>query len=696
MSVNTLRKFVAPVITPAVGGIFAPPRLGGFPGANPQLVGGFYPTPPYAALRTFIDGEGRTQLHPADFVDYRLNSDILQASPPVPLDEAEQLIENNLRGQFDVSRPFVYLLAMFNLPPVSTVAPFPTAEVVDAILPNSWGAGAVTTNGFVDRGQFTFTVDAGTFAVVGLVPPLVDVGDPAAISFGFLIRSVAGCSSVMESGAVIPLSVPYTFTETTLFAVQYIDGALRYFIGGTLVRSSTVPVPRAPVFLRGGASLYSGGSDVTGVSIAGFSSANAVLPGLRMVRNAGIYPLPALRVSAGWLPYAALSLPRTFSVVGGKTPYAYANAVLPRIYLMEQVGRVRLGRLGLTGGTRSAGVLRLPRTALLGSNKVYGTGGGTLPVPTMRAFSGRPQVFGGMYTLPRIRAIATGGSGQLGQAAVSLPALRGRSASFSAVAAVLPRLSVLGYQDPAREAFISNALFSSDPSNSSLLLFVSLDSDGVVVSVSAVQVVDTAQLISAGVLSSTAATAAIIQALLDSALVGNSFAPAFVQGGQVEVVGPNGQPRQSSETWVLNVDTGASSTYENYAFNSFGTVGGAAYGVRSDGLYLLDGDKDAGEPIRASVSFGSTNFGTDFLKRLEHAYVGVSSSGKMHLKVILGDGTSYIYAARNNADYMAMQRIEVGRGLRASFITLEMYNSNGCDFELNSVDFQAAELSRRI
>ena len=119
------------------------------------------------------------------------------------------------------------------------------------------------------------------------------------------------------------------------------------------------------------------------------------------------------------------------------------------------------------------------------------------------------------------------------------------------------------------------------------------------------------------------------------------------------------------------------------------------FGARSDGLYLMEGDTDAGVPIRASLAFGSTDFKTRHLKRPEHAYIGVASSGTMYLKVIV-QGKEYVYAARRSDDYMAVQRIDIGRGIRASYLAFELYNSDGCDFELNTVSFYAAELTRSI
>jgi len=153
------------------------------------------------------------------------------------------------------------------------------------------------------------------------------------------------------------------------------------------------------------------------------------------------------------------------------------------------------------------------------------------------------------------------------------------------------------------------------------------------------------------------------------------------------------------ECWAVNWETSAASQYEGFDFNSFATLGGQPFGMRSDGLYLLDGDNDAGEPIRASFSLGERSMGIAGLKRMEQVYAGMSSTGRMYLKVRYQNETGqqeFIYAARRDDDYHRMQRFDVGRGIKAHFLTFDIYNSDGCDFDLETVEFVVANMSRRI
>ncbi len=149
-------------------------------------------------------------------------------------------------------------------------------------------------------------------------------------------------------------------------------------------------------------------------------------------------------------------------------------------------------------------------------------------------------------------------------------------------------------------------------------------------------------------------------------------------------------------TWAVNADTGASSMYEGYDLNSMGKWGPSQYlGARNDGIYLMEGDDDDGAPIRASIAFGAKTFGTLQKKTVQHAYLGVASGGGLYARVSV-DGKTYTYKVRRSSDVLQTQRIDMGRGLQATHVVLELLNENGADFELADIEFNIAVLARRI
>ena len=150
---------------------------------------------------------------------------------------------------------------------------------------------------------------------------------------------------------------------------------------------------------------------------------------------------------------------------------------------------------------------------------------------------------------------------------------------------------------------------------------------------------------------------------------------------------------EDGHAWTVNTDTNATTRYENYSFNSFATVGLRQFGVRKDGVYLLQGATDADQTIESGVALGKHDFGTQALKHIEAVYAGVSAAGQLFLRV--GDGRSqYTYKARRVDADMRVQRFDPGRGLRANYFTFDLVSEG--DFELDSVTFAVAAIKRRI
>lgn len=149
-----------------------------------------------------------------------------------------------------------------------------------------------------------------------------------------------------------------------------------------------------------------------------------------------------------------------------------------------------------------------------------------------------------------------------------------------------------------------------------------------------------------------------------------------------------------SEAWVVNTVSSASTRYDSYGFNSFFMLAGKQYGVRQDGVYLLEGADDAGVPITAGIALGKHDFSTQALKQMNAVYVGVSSTGKMLLRV--GDGkNTYTYMARDASPTLEAQRFDVGRGLRSNYFTFDLV-SEGEAFELDNVTVNVASSQRKI
>lgn len=147
--------------------------------------------------------------------------------------------------------------------------------------------------------------------------------------------------------------------------------------------------------------------------------------------------------------------------------------------------------------------------------------------------------------------------------------------------------------------------------------------------------------------------------------------------------------------WVVNPSTGAAWRYDDYGFTQFLQTRRFSYGVRPDGIYLLGGESDAGAPIRASVDLGQRDFGTTLHKRAHTAYITTDATGGMQLRVTDDSGQSYLYAV-TPTDRMNTAKVKLGRGLVANFFDLQLFNTDGGDFDLAGAELLYDVLKRRV
>lgn len=151
--------------------------------------------------------------------------------------------------------------------------------------------------------------------------------------------------------------------------------------------------------------------------------------------------------------------------------------------------------------------------------------------------------------------------------------------------------------------------------------------------------------------------------------------------------------------WVLN--EGAASEYRNFPFNGFAAFDGKYYGTTSDGLYLLEGEDDAGDPIEASIKTTLMDFGTGVLKRIPDVYVAFVGSDKLMLKVVTtgqrGEQVETIYTSDVPAGTALHNgRIRIGQGLKSRYWQFELSNVDGAEFEIDEMAWRPMTLDRRL
>lgn len=521
-----------------------------------------------------------------------------------------------------------------------------------------WNAAAVSAQAFYNYGRARFRVQAGGKFMVGLSNNLDptelgvnrkfigwyiddDLASPRLRGYG---DEGSLTSGALGDGTYVP------FDDTVVYTVELLNGRMYFRRADRSNTSYSYPLPLGfdtPDVWMLSAVIWEPGTWVEGIEVVQSNmtdSSNESTNG----------ELPAMRGGGGQ-----------------GTPRAQSEGALPRM--------TGSGRNATRGGTST------PRMLTNASDYVLGWSESTLP--SMRVASQEELIAVGP---PRanVRTKPMLGSGyslvgEVGRSAVVLPVTIGRASEGNRgeAATVLPSPRTIAWAlaegEVQMHSFYSGVSAMTAPTE----YLVVMDSAGTITTVIGVVLVLDGGVTSTATLADSYTLSATLEALMNSRALIGADAPA------------DGEP---SEVWAVSMaEMPASSTFENFAFTSFGVVAGQAYGVREDGLFMLDGDTDDGAPIRASVSFGKQDFNSKTLKHMSRAYIGASAAGKMYLKII-AEGNEYIYAARDASSELQQQRFDVGRGIKGNYFTFELFNKNGADFELDSVTFVAADFKRRI
>lgn len=157
---------------------------------------------------------------------------------------------------------------------------------------------------------------------------------------------------------------------------------------------------------------------------------------------------------------------------------------------------------------------------------------------------------------------------------------------------------------------------------------------------------------------------------------------------------------EAYQGWAVRTDTLAATEYQQFPFNSMCRLENQYFGASEDGFFLLDGDTDDGQPIQARILTGELDFSTAEMKRIDRAYLGYTTSGDMVLKVIAthaGKKTEYWYRAPMLVRHEPTEtRVPIGRGIVSRYLQFELCNVDGADFELDRMDLEVLNLTRRV
>jgi len=149
--------------------------------------------------------------------------------------------------------------------------------------------------------------------------------------------------------------------------------------------------------------------------------------------------------------------------------------------------------------------------------------------------------------------------------------------------------------------------------------------------------------------------------------------------------------------YVLNTENSAITEYDNFPFNSFCTFKGKHLAAGSNGITLLEGNKDNSTDIKAYLNVGNNDFDLPNIKKVTDAYLSMKGDGSYYLTVTSDDGTPHSYLlSATTGDRIKNLKTNVGKGKKGRYFELELSNIAGADFELYDMVLNVELLKRNI
>jgi hypothetical protein len=135
--------------------------------------------------------------------------------------------------------------------------------------------------------------------------------------------------------------------------------------------------------------------------------------------------------------------------------------------------------------------------------------------------------------------------------------------------------------------------------------------------------------------------------------------------------------------------------YTDFPFTQIVRFGDRYYGVATDGLYLLEGDTDAGAPINWGVRTSTTDFGTQTKKTPVSCYVGGRLGPSALFTVFTGEklDNHYSYSTPRGATAQNYRQ-PFGRGLAARYYAFQIEGDG--ELALDDLKFEVNQLTRSI
>lgn len=617
-----------------------------------------------------------------------------------------------------------------------------------------WNAGARSINGLAGSGYAEFKIPSAVGVVVGF-NGRDDDANYVEIKHGLYFARTS--LRVYESG--VEKFNAGSFVDTDLFRIERFGTLVTYSRNGTPIYTSDVPSvgpvfldaslysggdivdsPSLTNSAGGNAASSASMRPLGGIAADGdYSISRAeMLPlggsanALRTRSNARLRPLTTLATNKVYGSSRNSLIPLDGQAVGGfLTPaYALSNG---QFYPLASASN------GLTGGIVTSNAIMVPVTGMA-TNKVYGEVRSIMP--PMQGYAADIAFLQPPQNLPMPTVTGNGGA----TAAMALPMLtinaRAVRNGLNAAELELPAITISGASGASAPMVVPAITLSASATTTLLgraeisLPALTLNASGTVsLTARAELTLPSINLAGyAGALMSATVGGVQIEASGTTAIAGRAEltlplfeldASATLENvGRAELTLPAIQSTPWAVAWMtlpgvtltaigeavvavtheayavnLRTSTEAGGNevtrYTDYPFERIVRWRGSYFGMAADGLYLLEGTTNDGEPIEWALQTATTDFGRAEKKNTASGYVGGRLGPAATFTVYTGEKSENAYPYTTPRGQTAKNhRQRFGRGLDARYYAFGL--SGDGEFEMDDLDIEVVMRTRRI
>ena len=148
--------------------------------------------------------------------------------------------------------------------------------------------------------------------------------------------------------------------------------------------------------------------------------------------------------------------------------------------------------------------------------------------------------------------------------------------------------------------------------------------------------------------------------------------------------------------WVMNPETFSVWNYEDFNFNSITKFNNIVLGASDSGVYSLEGTTDDGTYIESKLVTAALDFGSRHIKQVPLSYMGLTSDGKIVLKVRVDNKADVWYEITPVEDYEHTRKIPIGKGLIGRNWQFEIVTVDNSSLDVENIEFYPVIFKRKL